>query len=56
MIILRVRRQKKKKYMRRSLPPSCNNDGDVTTIDEGNFYLQHVIMKKMQYNQQFIMI
>ena len=42
--------------MKRSLSPSCDNDGDVTTIDEGNFYLQHLIMKKMQYNQQPIMI
>ena len=45
-----------KKFMKRSLSPSCDNDGDVTTIDEGNFYLQHAITKKMQYNQQPIMI
>ena len=42
--------------MKRSLSPSCENDGDATTIDECNFYLQHLIIKKMQYNQQSIMI
>ena len=42
--------------MKRSLSPSFDNDGDTTTIDKGNFCLQHVIMKKMQYNQQPIMI
>ena len=42
--------------MKRSLSPSCDNDGDTTTIDECNFYLQHLIIKKMQYNQQSIMI
>ena len=41
--------------MKRSLSPSCDNDGDATTIDKGNFYLQHVIMKKMQYKQQPIL-
>ena len=34
---------------------SCDNHGDATTIDEDNFYLQHVIMKKMQYKQQPIL-
>ena len=42
--------------MKRNLSPSCDNDGDATTIDKGNFYLQHLIMKKMLYNQQPIMI
>ena len=42
--------------MKRSLSPSFDNDGDTATIDEVNFCLQHVIMKKMQYNQQPIMI
>ena len=42
--------------MKRSLSPSCDNDEDTTAINEGNFYLQFVIMKKMRYNQQPIMI
>ena len=42
--------------MKRSLSPSCDNDGDATAIGEGNFYLQYVIKKKIQYNQQPIMI
>ena len=36
------------KYMKRSLSPSCDNDKDTVAINEGNFYLQLVIIKKMQ--------
>ena len=41
--------------MKISFSPSCDNHGDATTIDKGNFYLQNVIMKKMQYKQQPIL-